>query len=176
MGMIYRGRMPYPAAASRRIRMQTAFTLIEVMLSILIVMVLVTGAMGYQYFSARDVKLAEVHTSAARLALLLESWKGVQGDAGFDPVSTFAGQLDIQSAQEGPPAATNTGGALLTCLGFYQVQLNGVCYYVTPAWQPPSDLEPMVLNVTIAWRRDYRPGPLTGDEPLVRYSAFLVQN
>lgn len=147
------------------------------MLSILIVMILVTGAMGYQYFSARDIKLAEVQTTAARLALLLlENWKGVQGDGMYDPVSTFAGQLDIQAAEDGPAAADNADGTPLTPLGFYRVQINGVCYYLTPAWQAPSDLEPMVLNVTIAWRRDYAAGLLSGDEPFVRYSAFLVKN
>ncbi|MHC4525778.1 MAG: type IV pilus modification PilV family protein, partial [Planctomycetota bacterium] len=62
------------------------FTLVEVMISILIVMILATGAMGYQYASTRDVKVSEVQASAARIGmLLLESWKGQQGDTSFDP-------------------------------------------------------------------------------------------
>ena len=71
------------------------FTLIEIMVSILVVMVLVTGAMGYQYHSTRNVKISEVQATASRIAMLhLESWKGQQGDLAFDPVDVFDSQFD----------------------------------------------------------------------------------
>ncbi|MCI0498832.1 MAG: hypothetical protein L0Y36_04000 [Planctomycetales bacterium] len=172
-----RAEIHFQRAENHRLVCRPAFTLTEAMISILIVMVLATGAMGYQYFSARDVKHSEVQTSAAQIAmLLLESWKGAQGDAAFNPLNEFAGQLDIQTAEAGPSSPENMSGIPLTPLGFYTVRMQGVHYYLTPAWDAPSISEPMLLNVTIAWRRDYAQGRLSGDEPFVRYSTFFVQN
>jgi hypothetical protein len=167
----------FERAKDRRFGLRSAFTLIEVMLSILIIMVLATGAMGYQYFAVRDVKHSEVQAGAARLGLLvLEKWKGAEGDAAFDPVSEFNAQLEIQAVGTGPAVPDNAIGLPLTPLGFYQVRMEGITYYLTPAWDAASILEPMLLNVTIAWRRDYAPGALAGDEPFVRYSTYYVQD
>ncbi|MHC4287098.1 MAG: type IV pilus modification PilV family protein, partial [Planctomycetota bacterium] len=96
------------------------FTLTEVMISILIVMVLVTGAMGYQYNSTRDVKISEVQAAASRIAmLLLEGWKGQQGNTSFDPVDVFSDELSIQTSTSDPGVPDNSGGAPLTLLGSY---------------------------------------------------------
>ncbi len=151
------------------------FTLTEVVLSILIVMVLVTGAMGYQYHSTRDVKTAEVRAGATRIAmLLLEGWKGCQGETAFDPTAVFEETVTVQTASVGPAAPDNAGGVPLTTQGFYAVVLHGVHYFVTLAYETRSASEPMLLNVTVAWRRDYAAGELEGDERLVRYSTFLA--
>jgi type II secretory pathway pseudopilin PulG len=152
-----------------------AFTLTEVMISILIVMVLVTGAMGYQYASTRDVKISEVQASAARIGmLLLESWKGRQGDTSFDPVDVLDSEMTIQTSLIGPEVPDNAAGASLMKLGSYEIILNNVHYYATLSYDDESSLEPMLLNAVVAWRRDYGQGDLTGDELFVRYSTFLV--
>ena len=151
------------------------FTLVEVMISILIVMILVTGAMGYQYASTRDVKISEVQASAARIGmLLLESWKGQQGDTSFDPVDTFNSEMTIQTSTIGPDVPDGSTGAPLVKLGSYEIILKNVHYYVTLSYDEASTLEPMILNATITWRRDYGQGELQGDELFVRYSTFLV--
>jgi type II secretory pathway pseudopilin PulG len=151
------------------------FTLTEVMISILIVMILVTGAMGYQYASTRDVKVSEVQAAAARIGmLLLESWKGQQGDTSFDPVDVFNSEMTIQTSATGPDVPDNAAGAPLIKLGSYEIILNNIHYYVTLSYDTESTLEPMLLNAVISWRRDYGQGDLTGDELLVRYSTFLV--
>ncbi len=151
------------------------FTLTEVMISILIVMILVTGAMGYQYTSTRDVKVSEVQASAARIGmLLLESWKGQQGDTSFDPIDTFNSELTIQTSTTGPDVPDNSIGAPLVKLGSYEIILKNVHYYITLSYDAASTLEPMVLNATVTWRRDYGQGELEGDELFVRYSTFLV--
>jgi prepilin-type N-terminal cleavage/methylation domain-containing protein len=151
------------------------FTLTEVMISILIVMILVTGAMGYQYASTRDVKISEVQASAARIGmLLLESWKGQQGDLSFDPVDVFDSEVTIQTSMIGPDVPNNSTGAPLVKLGSYEIILNNIHYYVTLSYDTESTLEPMILNATITWRRDYGQGDLAGDELFVRYSTFLV--
>lgn len=151
------------------------FTLTEVMLSILIIMILSTGAMGYQYASARDVKISEVQAGAARIAmLLLESWKGHQGTVSFDPVDVFSGTMTLQTSGTGPSVPNNAAGGALMLLGSYEVMLSGVTYYVTLSYEPESASEPMVLNAAVTWRRDYSPGTLNGDELSVRYSTFVV--
>ena len=151
------------------------FTLIEVMISILIIMVLTTGAMGYQYHSTRDVKISEVQATAARLAmLLLEAWKGQQGETTFDPTDVFGSEMDVQTSMIGPDVPHNSAGAPLTTLGSYEVVVGGVHYYIALSYEDPSALEPMLLNATIGWRNNYSQGELEGTERLVRYSTFLV--
>lgn len=151
------------------------FTLTEVMISILIVMVLATGAMGYQYHSTRDVKTSEVQTTASRIAvLLLEAWKGQQGDLAFDPVDTFGDEMTIGTTSNGPAVPNNSVGVPLTQLDSYEIFIQGVYYFVTLSYEEASASEPMLLNATVAWKRDYTPAELEGDERFVRYSAFLT--
>ena len=158
---------------NQRIR-QRGFSLTEIMISILIVMVLVTGAMGYQYNSTRDVKISEVQATASRIAmLLLEGWKGQQGDTAFDPVAVFGDEMAIQTASS-PGAPDKSSGVPLTILNSYEVVLQGVYYFVTLSYEEPSASEPMLLNATVAWRGDYTQDKLEGDERFVRYSTFLV--
>ena len=156
-------------------RQHRGFTLTEVMISILIMMILVTGAMGYQYNSTRDVKISEVQAAATRIAmLLLESWKGQQGDTSFDPVDVFDSEITIQTSTIGPGVPDNSIGVPLTKLGSYEIVFRGVYYFVTLSYDEPSVLEPMLLNATVAWRGDYTQGELEGNERFIRYSTFLV--
>ena len=156
-------------------RHSRGFTLTEVMISILIIMILVTGAMGYQYNSTRDVKISEIQATAARIAMLqLESWKGQQGDTAFDPVDTFDAEMTIQTSTIGPDVPDNSIGTPLVKLGSYEIILNNIYYYVTLSYDEESTLEPMILNATVAWRDDYAQGELEGDERFVRYSTFLI--
>ena len=159
---------------NRKLKIQ-GFTLTEVMISILIIMILATGALGYQYASARDVKISEVQAAAARIGmLLLESWKGMGGDTSFDPVDVFGSEMTIQTSMIGPEAPDNSDGLPLTKLGSYEIILNNIHYYVTLSYDDASTQEPTLLSAVITWRRDYGQGDLTGDELVVRYSTFLV--
>lgn len=152
----------------------SGFTLIEVMISILIVMVLATGVMGYQYRSSYDVKLSEIQAGAARISMmLLEGWKGDAGSLHFNPVWTFT-EIEMNYSFFGPQAPDDGSGNKLKVLGHYQVKLEDAYYYVTLSWVEATGWEPRVLNATTAWRRDYTRGFLTGDESFVRYSTFSV--
>ncbi|MBL7214937.1 MAG: prepilin-type N-terminal cleavage/methylation domain-containing protein [Phycisphaerae bacterium] len=156
---------------------KSGFTLVEIAISILVIMVLVTGAMGYQYYSARDVTLSEIQATAARLSmLLLEGWKGAEGSADFDPVSAFSSEITITNSLFGPNIPEDKSGMSLTLLGCYEIELERAYYYVTLSWGDASSLEPKVLNITTAWRRDYSQGTLVGDEACVRYSTFFVDD
>ena len=155
----------------------SGFTLIEIAISILIVMVLVAGAMGYQYHCARDVRVSEIQATAARISmLLLEGWKGDEGAADFDPVAAFDSEITLSTSATGPAVPTGRDAMSLTLLGHYEIQMDPVYYYVTLSWSAATSLEPKVLNVTTGWRRDYEQGVLEGNEPCVQYSTFYVTN
>lgn len=156
---------------------KSGFTLIEVAISILIIMVLVTGAMAYQYRSTCDVKLSEIQATAGRLSmLLLEGWKGAQGVDDFDPVSAFDSEIIITESASGPDIPVGKSGFTMTLLGYYRIQVEDIYYYVTLSFDEASDLEPKLLNITIAWRRDYSQGLLEGNEAFIRYSTFFVDD
>jgi hypothetical protein len=106
--------------------------------------------------------------------LLLEGWKGQQGNTSFDTVDVFSDELSIQTSTSDPGVPDNYGGAPLTLLGSYEIVVRGVYYYVTLSYEGASASEPMLLNTTVAWRRDYAQDELEGDERFVRYSTFLV--
>ena len=154
---------------------KSGFTLVEIAISILIIMVLVTGAMGYQYRSTCDVKFSEIQATAARLSMfLLERWKGAEGAVDFDPVSALSSEITIDTSATGPSLPEDGGGTSLTLLDYYEIEIEGVYYYMTLSWSDASSLEPKVLNATTAWIRDYSQGTLQGDEAFVRYSTFYV--
>ena len=156
---------------------KSGFTLIEIAISVLIIMVLATGAMGYQYYSARDVRFSEVQTTAARIAmLLLEGWKGDEGASDFDPVSVFSSEITIDTATTDPSVPEDGDGMTMTLLDYYEIDVEEVYYYVTLSWGPASSQEPRVLNATVAWRSDYTQGTFQGDEAFVQYSTFSVND
>ena len=108
-------------------KQKSGFTLIEIAISVLIIMVLATGAMGYQYYSVRDVRLSEVQTTAARVAmLLLEGWKGDEGASDFDPVSVFSSEITIDTETAGPSVQEDGDGVSMTLLGYYEIEVEEV--------------------------------------------------
>lgn len=157
----------------QRGRSLRAFTVLEVVISILIIMVLVNGVLGYQYFSTRDVRLSEVQASAARLGLLLlESWKGSGGDGGFDSVLQFGTELDIEAVADGPAVPEDPEAAFVKT-GSYGVQFETTYFFVTLSKAEATEQKPPILNAVVAWRPDYTPGELNGTESAVRFSSFM---
>jgi type II secretory pathway pseudopilin PulG len=161
----------YSAALDKRVCTRLkAFTLVEIVLSILILMVLVNGVLGYQYLSARDVKIAEVHTAAGRLGtLMLQSWKGGGGQAGFDPVAAFGAELDIRTSGHGPSVPEG-----FSFHGRYRVRMNDVCFFVTLAKANATEQRPATLHASVAWRKDYGNAALDGTEKPVQLSCYVM--
>ena len=129
----------------RKNTQKKAFTIIEVMLAIAILLVAVLGTSAFRYSAALNARRADLQTTASRTALLLcESWSGVGGSATFNPEAVFVADINIIS-HTGPtePLGFNV-------LGSYQIVMEGNHYYATLSW---IDIAPELraLNVIVNW-------------------------
>lgn len=123
-----------------------AFTIIEVMIAITILLIAVLGTSAFRYNAALSARRADLYTNAARTALLLcEGWNGVGGAPAFDPVEAFGGS-DLTIINDIGPSVPSG----FTALGSYKVLLEGGDYYATMSWKDlATDLR--VLNVIVSW-------------------------
>jgi len=132
-------------------------TLISSMVAVAIVLIALIGTSNFRYYTALDTRRAVAQTEASRLALLLcESWRGIQGNLSYDPITVISSDLVISSQEDGPDCPED-----FTSFGNYLIQLDAnseqdddneyhISYYTTLSWK---DIQPglRALNVVIAW-------------------------
>lgn len=124
-----------------------AFTLIEVMLTTLILLVAVVGTSGYRYYGALDARRSAMRIAAARIGLLLcENWRGFKGTETYDPTTYFSSELTI-TAITVPDGFVGEG---FTTLGGYKVVMDNTNYYAILSWKD-VDTGLRALNVVVAW-------------------------
>ena len=129
------------------------FGLVEVVLAILILSMLVTGALGYSYHSAREVSRAERHETACRLAaLVLEGWKGSPDPASYNPVAQLSEEIEITAL----PFFFGFWGGLpgAFTLDCYKVEMPQTDYYLLLSRRMGVDATPETLHVYVSWQRD----------------------
>jgi len=132
-----------------QIKHSKGLSLIEVMVAILILSVAVIGTSGYRYYTALDARKADMHATAARVALMLcESWRGVKGDENYDPTIHFGYELQITTIADSDIIYAAPNG--FTALGYYQILLNDFPCQMTMSWQDVSS-GLRALNVIVAW-------------------------
>ena len=120
--------------------------LVEVMVSIVILLAVVTGTMAYQYFTALDARKSDLNITAGRLAIIfLETWKGQGNGDDFNPVDELNLDLDISVSTSNQPAAE-----LTDLLGSYSVNSNNANFFITLSFQDVTD-SPRLLNIVVAW-------------------------
>ena len=136
--------------ALRRPKSRAGITLIEAMAAIVIVTIAVIGASGYRYYSTLDAKKAAMHSTAARIGLLLcENWRGRGFDrtTTYEPVAHLGTDLDITTSSFGP--STPKG---FTLLGQYEINVNDTKYLATLSWKDDAAAPGLrALNVVVAW-------------------------
>lgn len=146
----------------KRIRSRRGVSLVGTMIAVAILLIAVIGTSNFRYFAALDTRKADAHTAASRVGLILcESWRGIRGDATYDPTVHLGSGLDITAGKEvfpgGPPDFTS--------LGSYVVVLENFNYYATLSWK---DIQPglRALNVVVAWaqRAEGEEGPMGIDK------------
>lgn len=130
----------------------TGFTLVEIMLATVILLIAILGTSAFRYNAALGARKADSRMAAARTALLLcESWRSVSDPNSFNPVLLASGDpnsaLAVEAVQhyEGPAVPTD-----FTALGSYKIAVDGVNCYATLSWK---DVSPglRALNVIVAW-------------------------
>lgn len=105
----------------RQSKRKSGFTLIECMLSAVLLMVVFAGIMTFRYYTVFCAEKAENELLAARAACLLsEAWRGCKGDTAFDPLQQdFDTDFRIAAFGSGYSA-----GAGVSTLGSYTVTLD----------------------------------------------------
>lgn len=133
------------------LRSTSGFTLVEVMLATLILLVAVIGASGFRYYAALDGRRAAMQTTAARVGqLLCESWRGLSDPNTFDPVAHFGSELAITTVAETSMLEYHYKAADFTLLGVYTIAANDVSYCAVLSWKDVgSGLR--ALNVVVIW-------------------------
>ena len=134
------------------IKQYSGLTLVEIIITILVVVIAFIGAMGYRYCCALNARKADVQVSAARLgAMLLETWKAAGGYSRSDPLNDYNPEelafgpevLITDSGSTGP-------GGLENEFGNYLIVANRVNYYATLSYQDVAG-QSRTLSVNVAW-------------------------
>jgi prepilin-type N-terminal cleavage/methylation domain-containing protein len=128
-------------------------TLIELVVTLLIISIVSVGAINYQYFGTRLAQRADAEITATRTArLILDNWKKKGGDENFD-------LKDLDMGFTRPDHET-----------YYRITVNHLPLSVTLNWQDVEvDANAGVglrqLQVTIQWRQDYQEGEVGNTDP-----------
>jgi type II secretory pathway pseudopilin PulG len=126
-------------------RKQKGFTLIDVLFSVVLLIIAISGAMQYRYHAALGVRKAKMQTGAAELALMLiETWRGVDGANIFDSESHFNSALTITSST-GPASPAD-----YNAIGSYAIQWSDYNYTATLSSRDIGN-GLRSLNVIVAW-------------------------
>jgi hypothetical protein len=130
----------------RKIRCRSGTNLIEVMAATAILIIAVTGASGYRYYSSLNARWAEEQTNAARIGqLFCGNWVGVEGDEAYNPIEHLSSDLEMETLA--PPCNLPPDFVLL---GRYRTALAGVAYDCILAWENVSP-ELLALWVRVEW-------------------------
>jgi len=119
----------------RKRKYARAVTLVEVMAAMAILIISSTGALSYQYFSAKDAKKARSQIIATRVAqLLLEDWKSTGGSKEYDPQSLglgFSSALEVP-AHFSQGAGVGLGSPLHDSV--HEIEIDDVTLMVMLTW------------------------------------------
>lgn len=130
-------------------RERKGFTLVDVLVSAVILLIAIYGAIQFRYHAALQIRKADMHISGAELGqMLVETWRGTGGSESFDFVSYFSPVMAI-NAGTGPaePGDFNLHGS-------YAVQWEGFDYLTTlSSKELPDGLR--ALNVIVTWQMGY---------------------
>lgn len=128
-----------------RIYCRRAFSLVEAMISVVMLVIAVIGTASYRYCAALEVRRSDAQVTAARMGLMVfEGWRGANGNGTYDPVTCFSSDLEIT---ELIGSYNHAGFALL---GVYKVTVDDIDYYVLLS---SRDVQPGLkrLNIVVDW-------------------------
>jgi Tfp pilus assembly protein PilV len=148
-----------------RVRYPRGISITEIMVASVVVVITALGALSYQYFGARQVRIAQTELAAARVGqLILEDWKSTGGE---DLLSYDATELGL-----GFETPTEAGS------WDYAITVDGVRLYI---WMSQSDVAQddfagvtlRQISVTVKWRRDLSHGEVGADDPSLFLTTYV---
>ncbi|MHC4290876.1 MAG: type IV pilus modification PilV family protein [Planctomycetota bacterium] len=137
----------------RRQNKTQAFTLVECLVVMLILMITFSGIMGFRYFSVLSAERAETQLLAARAAVAIsEAWRARKGADDFDPTQqSFDDHFQILPVSLAVLKATSPSGALH--LGNYQIEIEGRQFQANLMYQNSTDVpNARLLHVVLMWQ------------------------
>jgi len=136
-------------------------TLIEVMVSILLVTTIIFGALMVRYHAVRQAVRADAYETAGRIGqLLLEGWRSTELEV-YDPNERFPDQLLFEEAAAGPDVSADgfTEYTTPTGITYYEITFGNRHYYATLGYRSAVLTEgaerPPVIHVTVAFQNNY---------------------
>ena len=161
----------------------SGFTLIEVMVSMLVILIIAIGVASYMYSCAWNAKRADVRITATRVGqFLLETWK-ITGHHIFDASGNIIGwSWNVSDFDPTDPDFNSTlpdsfGGITVdlggvgTELGDYGIQIDGVVYFATLLF---DNNQPAMLNARVAWNKNYSSATLESDFMYVDVTSSAI--
>lgn len=139
-------------------RKQTAVTLVECMITILVLMITIGGILSFRYQSVLNAQRAEDQLLAARAAnVLAEAWRGSRGATDFDPIQQgFDSYFQIQ---DHPDSKMYFYSGPSKHLGKYQVMIEGRTFNTSLFYQNNAGMpNARMLTVILTWQ-DGRQSP-----------------
>jgi prepilin-type N-terminal cleavage/methylation domain-containing protein len=141
---------PICFASSRK---SGGFTLLELVITILILSVLSVGTIGYQYLATRMASRAKAEITVTRTArLILDNWKKTGGDENFDLSAVDPGFTPISGQDK------------------FRITVDGLPMVVSIEWQDmETDNVALVtlrqIQTKIQWRLDHQAGEIRQQDP-----------
>lgn len=133
------------------------FSLVEVEVSIMVLLIAITGAIGFNHYSMIDVYKSQARSDACMLgAVIMECWQGQGGLTTFNPVNNLpsaivnCGNLDIRYSVIGPSAPSGFTIVWNNLIPYYRISTNNVIYRVVLSYKMISGKK--YLNVCVAWQ------------------------
>ena len=156
-------------AKTSKISCRAGMSLVEIMVSIVVLLAAIIGTSNLRYYAALDARKAAARIAAARIALMLcESWRGVQGAETYDPAAHLGADLAVTESA-GPDKPED-----FTLLGSYKVVLDGINYYTTLSWKDVSS-GLRALNIVVSWaQRDQGESSIDDTDKSFRLTTYTL--
>jgi len=160
--------------AVKQLKCGRGFTLVEVMVATVVLLVAVLGASLFRYQAVFGVRKADLRTTAARTALMLcESWRGTNEPNSFDPMQLASGDANCVLAIESSYVSLEVPSGF-TVLGIYSIIINDVDYCAVLSWKDVSS-GLRALNVIVGWnQRDTGTGDYMYPDKLFKLTTYVT--
>ncbi len=144
------------------VKHKSAYTLIEVVITIAVLAIVSLGAISYQFHAVQQAKVGNTKMAAARIGLLLlENWKSLGGSDAYDPAKLNLGIIKLTTEN-------NKYLATVDDIPFYLSLLSrDIDTSVT------TGVTLRELSVFVQWRSDYQQETPESSDPGSTFYTYV---